>query len=241
MQTGTANSIPTSRAYWELRAEQVMDRVFCPSDSIDVEVLEAPAPPPRPSAALLWFCGGLTGLALVGALLLGLAWSRASQALQQERTLRVLQGLRELRAAGGDTAATPNPTTTAGSEQSPPPPPSEPWMEQLAALDGHGDGTSAAAPLQVPLNGPLTAPPPLPPLPPLPAAATGGATPELVGVVHSPGRSSAAIFRLNGSFSNASSGESIGSSGWRLLSTSGDSALIERGGVSRRVSIGSGL
>ena len=258
MRTGAAISTNTSRAYWELRAEQVMDRVFQPvagtarladdpspgqpeSIAVEVEVTEAPAPEPparRSGTPLLWLCGSLTGLALVGVTLLGLAWSRATQELQQERTLRLLQGLRELRVDGSGDAAAP-----AAGEPTPPPPPGEPWMEQLAELDGGG---SAAPPLQVPLHGPLTGAAPAlttpPPLPPLPAAAPGGgATPELVGVVQSPGRGGSAIFRLNGSFSNASSGDSIGGSGWRLLSTSGDSALIERDGVSRRVSIGSGL
>lgn len=252
------NSTHTSRAYWELRAEQVMDRVFRPlddpsgasaaaaeaqqADSIEVEVTESP---PQPHAALLWLCGGITGLALISAGLLALAWSRTSQELRQERTLQLLQAVREL-GGTGDRSAEPRSTAPQESgDQAPPPPPSEPWMEQLSELDGSGPG--GVAPLQVPLNGPLTTPAPAatapglgpPPLPPLPAGAAAG--PELVGVVQSPGRGGSAIFRLNGSFANASSGESIGASGWRLLSTSGDSALIERGGVSRRVSIGGGL
>jgi len=241
-----------SRAYWELRAEQVMDRVFRPLDgpsgvaadaqqpeSIEVEVTEAPA---RTGTGLLWLCGGIAGLALISAGLLALAWGRANQDLRQERTLQLLQAVREL-GGSGERTAQPNPTAPQDTaDQAPPPPPSEPWMEQLSALDGGGPG--GVAPLQVPLNGPLTTPAPAalgpPPLPPLPAGATAGA-PELVGVVQSPGRGSSAIFRLNGSFANANSGESIGASGWRLLSTSGDSAVIERGGVSRRVSIGAGL
>jgi hypothetical protein len=35
-------AIPTSRAYWELRAEQVLNRVFSPEAPIDVEVCETP-------------------------------------------------------------------------------------------------------------------------------------------------------------------------------------------------------
>ena len=249
MTPGAAINTTTSRAYWELRAEQVMDRVFRPldpqpqtratqgdNDSIDVEVTEA-APaltPTGPARSLLWLLGGLTGLALLSAALLGLGWNRASQDLSQERTMRLLQGLRELQHAPDADAPA---SAGAAAQQAPPPPPSEPWMEQLAGLPGGGNG---AAPLPVPLHGPLPAAPPAlaapPPLPPLPAE-----TPELVGVVQSPGRSGSAIFRVNGSFANANSGEGIGGSGWRLLNTSGDSALIERGGVSRRVSIGSGF
>jgi hypothetical protein len=36
-------------------------------------------------------------------------------------------------------------------------------------------------------------------------------------------------------------GESIGSSGWRLRSASGDTAVIEKGGEQRRISISSGF
>lgn len=99
----------TSQPYWELRAEQVMDRVFRPLDgpsgvaadaqqpeSIEVEVTEAPA---RTGTGLLWLCGGITGLALISAGLLALAWGRANQDLRQERTLQLLQAVRELGAA----------------------------------------------------------------------------------------------------------------------------------------------
>ena len=104
------------------------------------------------------------------------------------------------------------------------------------------------------MNGTLRAPapvasapsasgPPGPP-PPIPSGgggSGGGATPELVGVVQIPGKPGSAIFQVGGSSTNATAGESIGSSGWRLVTTSGDSAVIERAGVSRRVSISSGF
>ena len=38
-------AIPTSRAYWELRAEQVLNRVFAPEAPIDVEICESADPP----------------------------------------------------------------------------------------------------------------------------------------------------------------------------------------------------
>ncbi|MCP9928271.1 hypothetical protein [Cyanobium sp. CH-040] len=51
----SVRAIPTSRAYWELRAEQVLNRVFSPEAPIEVEVCETPGPagaapfaPPRP-------------------------------------------------------------------------------------------------------------------------------------------------------------------------------------------------
>jgi hypothetical protein len=52
-------AVPTSRAYWELRAEQVLNRVFSPEAPIDVEVCDTPvsagsatfAPRPNPADA----------------------------------------------------------------------------------------------------------------------------------------------------------------------------------------------
>ena len=35
--------IPTSRAYWELKAEQMLNRVFEPEKPIEVEVFDTPA------------------------------------------------------------------------------------------------------------------------------------------------------------------------------------------------------
>jgi len=90
----------------------------------------------------------------------------------------------------------------------------------------------------VPLNGTLQAPAPPAPVAGAPAA---GGTLELLGVVQIPGKAGSAIFQVGGSSTNALVGETIGSSGWRLVSTNGDSAVIERGGVSRRVSISSGF
>lgn len=52
----SVRAIPTSRAYWELRAEQVLNRVFSPEAPIEVEVCDTPASsqatpfPPRPAA-----------------------------------------------------------------------------------------------------------------------------------------------------------------------------------------------
>jgi len=50
-----------------------------------------------------------------------------------------------------------------------------------------------------------------------------------VGVVQVPGQSESAIFQIGGS------------AGWRLRSASGDTAVIEKGGEQRRVSISSGF
>jgi len=248
----TSRSTNTSRAYWELKAEQVMDRVFenagrsvpahlhtaSPSpqariqEPIDVEVRDSSRPwtRPWPLAAAAVAC-----IALVGGFSLWRGWSEARQDLRQERNLRLLEGIRHLGATPGETsnnAKAPEP----GREELPPPPPNQPWIEELGQLEARSSG--AVTPLQVPLNGTLQAPAPPAPVAGAPAA---GGTLELLGVVQIPGKAGSAIFQVGGSSTNALVGETIGSSGWRLVSTNGDSAVIERGGVSRRVSISSGF
>jgi len=256
----------TSRAYWELKAEQVMDRVFLnaadgprepsapasPSPAaaapIEVAVREEPAAPAvapwphpwrwpiaRPSNAVA--CG-LAALSLVTCLGLWRGWSEAQHDLRQERNLRLLEGIRGLAVPQGDGGPL---AAAAGSDGLPPPPPTEPWIEELQQLEAR---PGALAPLQVPLSGTLRAPaPPLSsaPVGSTPLAGGNGGMPELLGVVQIPGRSGSAIFQVGGSSSNALVGDSIGNSGWRLVSTSGDGAVIERGGVSRRVSISAGF
>ena len=58
-------SIPTSRAYWELKAEQVLNRVFEPEKPIEVEICDTPlvfsgGAPTQPNGSL---AVGLNGLA----------------------------------------------------------------------------------------------------------------------------------------------------------------------------------
>ena len=185
---------------------------------------------PRQIAAASVAC-----LTLIGGFSLWRGWSEARNDLRQERNLRLLEGIRSLGTAPDRSATNPAPAAT-GSDALPPPPPSEPWIEELGQLEARSPG--GVAPLQVPLNGTLQAPAPAATLPAAPAA---GATPELLGVVQIPGKPGSAIFQVGGSSTNALVGESIGGSGWRLVSTSGDSAVIERGGTSRRVSISSGF
>jgi hypothetical protein len=253
----------TSRAYWELKAEQVMDRVFenagRPSpaqlhhapratahqaapppdpEPIEVEVREAHWRWPwrRPQA---WQLASITlaGLGLLGGLGLWHGWSEARNDLRQERNLRLLEGIRSLESAPATTqAAAPDPN----SDGLPPPPPSEPWIEELGQLES-STPPAGAPPLQVPLNGTLQAPAPPATASAPSTASAGSGTPELLGVVQIPGKPGSAIFQLGGSSTNALVGEMIGSSGWKLVSTSGDSAVIERGGTSRRVSISSGF
>ena len=256
--------IPTSRAYWELKAEQVLNRVFEPEPPIVVEVCDTPSlaagasrgasqepyPPATPTSAswihqlgrqprLLLAGAGVTVMVMAGMALIALGiWNQSQQAIRQERNMLLIE---RLRAMGPGTLAISEglaqaelPKPTAQDDALPPPPPGsgEPWMEELASLPT--SSAPATEVLKVPVNSRITSPAP---------AATGatGAAPQLVGVVQVPGQSGSAIFQLGGSSTSAAVGESIGSSGWRLRSASGDSAVIEKGGEQRRVSISSGF
>ena len=277
--------IPTSRAYWELKAEQVLNRVFEPEKPIEVEVCVTPAafsnagsipvelhdlqpapakqPTSKPKQAsanrrqpsLLLAGASVTVMVVAGmALAVFGLWNQSQQAIRQERNMLLIERLRTM--GPGTTPAQANEPAQAasavgagGDGELPPPPPGEPWMEELATLPA--SSALAADVLKVPINSRLTSPAP---------AATGSAStpggsassgagnsggggnaPQLVGVVQVPGQSGSAIFQLGGSSTSAAVGESIGSSGWRLRSASGDTAVIEKGGEQRRISISSGF
>ena len=214
---GPIRSINTSKAYWELKAEQVMDRVFQPAsaqqaelnDAIEVDVRETTSTEANRTSSILrlqsrqWLLAGLILCALGSGLGLYQGWSSAQRQLRLERNARLLSDLRNL---------TPN-QEPATSEALPPPPPEEAWITQLPAL----------------------------PALPSESEAPAEALPELVGVVQIPGQRGSAIFQQGKSSSNALIGEQIGSSGWRLVSIQSDGAVIERSGVRRRVSIGAGF
>lgn len=228
--------IPTSRAYWELKAEQMLNRVFSGDAPIVVEVVEPETPPvaaaPERRAHLLPL--GITAAACATALVTSAAamlWNGQQQALRQERNLMLLERIRML----GPATAQAQPQANGGEQL--PPPPQEPWMEELAQLP------AASAPpaevLKVPFTPAITAGAPIAP-PPLPSDTSAG-LPLLVGVVQSQGRGASAIFQIGGSSTSAAVGESIAGSGWRLRSASGDVAVIERGGQQRRLSLSSGL
>lgn len=183
------------------------------------------------------------------------------QAIRQERNLLMLERLRSMGPAAPDAVATIGtvqsgapaggleavPGGVAGAEDGlPPPPPAEPWMQELATLP-----PSTAPParvLKVPMNGSVgRAAPPATAARPAGSAPTpggggsaGGPAPQLIGVVQSPGRGGSAIFQIGGASTSASVGESIGGSGWRLHSANGESAVIERNGEQRLISISSG-
>ena len=210
--------LPTSRAYWNLRAEQVMDKVFDqdalhssrPNQLIpvDVDVHEPPPPtPPAPAATTTtpWLLLIVSGIAVAGAVNSGWLISSLLQSrsqLDQERNLLMLERLQ----AEASTPAEPEPEWMASLE--PPAPPSSPGL-----------ALSPAAP----------EPLPIPTLTPMP---------QLTGVVQGPGGNSSAIFQLGTTSLSAGIGESIGSSGWRLDSISSGGAVISQHGQQRTLSVG---
>ena len=210
--------LPTSRAYWNLRAEQVMDKVF-DQDAlnssrpnhlipVDVDVHEPPPPtPPAPAATTTtpWLLLIVSGIAVAGAVNSGWLISSLLQSrsqLDQERNLLMLERLQ----AEASTPAEPEPEWMASLE--PPAPPSS-----------LGLALSPAAP----------EPLPIPTLTPMP---------QLTGVVQGPGGNSSAIFQLGTTSLSAGIGESIGSSGWRLDSISSGGAVISQHGQQRTLSVG---
>lgn len=270
--------IPTSRAYWELKAEQMMNRVFDPEATIDLDVAAPPEDPPSlplappvrrlrgraatPAQApsrhdrhtlLLTAMGGVCMISVASSVLYLTHSSRMQQALSQERSLLLVERLRSLGPANpAPLGAGVGPSLAGGPSILPlasdqlPPPPEEPWIEQLSQLP-QPEGSRAPV-LRVPVSPKLAAA-----APPATgggggggngysgsAAPAGGPVPELVGVVGSAGRPASAIFQMGGSSTSVSVGEAIGSSGWRLRSADGDTAMIERGGEVRRISISNG-
>lgn len=167
--------VPTSKAFWELKAEQVMDRVFADTTGassvalidpapIDVVVSEAPPQIPvpplprltRPAPTPFWqkpWLLVLAALALVGitsSVLLWRNWQMANKALDQERNLKMLERLRDLVPPAAEPVAYPagvaaGITTATLDPGLPPPPLDEPWVQELAPLSGGSAGPSSTA------------------------------------------------------------------------------------------------
>ena len=337
--------IPTSRAYWDLQAEKLMNRIFDPVDTIDLpsdadqsersalpaavsdqESSPAPAAAPaarpprwqrarRPQASPpndppgpaslnpasvklapvnlapvgtaaatpaqkrglqatlasikvhhqpLILVGAFAAAGLVSATsgVLALSqWNRFQESIQQERSLLLVERLRNFGPAAQAPATPPAPAlapptgliaqaslpqtglqpqaygqgSAVAENELPPPPPQEPWIEQLGELPR----PQRSAPiLRVPVSPKLAAAAAAPT--PVRRSPPPGPLPLLVGVVGAPGKVGSAIFQMGGSTSTVSVGETIGSSGWRLRSTDGDSVQIEHDGDIRRIAIGSG-
>ena len=220
--------LPTSRAYWNLRAEQVMDKVFDqdalhssrPNQLIpvDVDVHEPPPPtPPAPAATTTtpWLLLIVSGIAVAGAVNSGWLISSLLQSrnqLDQERNLQMLERLQSQ-------ASAPEPQVT----QAPP-------AAEVAASDP--DPQLAPTPSITPrlaLSPVAPQPLPVPALTPMP---------QLTGVVQGPGGNSSAIFQLDTTSLSAGIGESIGNSGWQLKAITSSGAVISQQGQQRTLSVG---
>ena len=226
--------LPTSRSYWNLRAEQVMDKVFDQEAlnsarpnhlvPVDVDVHDPPAPVPPPAQPNLtpsttsttpWLLLTVSGLAVAGAVNSGWLISSLLQSrnqLDQERNLQMLERLQTQ-------ASAPEPQVT----QAPP-------AAEVAASDP--DPQLSPRPSITPrlaLSPVAPQPLPVPALTPMP---------QLTGVVQGPGGNSSAIFQLDTTSLSAGIGESIGNSGWRLDAITSSGAVISQQGQQRTLSIG---
>jgi len=227
-----ASRLPTSRAYWNLRAEQVMDKVFAnpvlrnDADQlvpIDVAVHEPqpPMPADNPSgSADTWLIPVLTTVTAASvvctAWLVG-NWQTTSARLEQERQLLLIERLRPQ------------------APISPPEPtPDPPAVTTPAPTLSLAPTVSPAPTVSLePLTLPVQSPPP-PVAPPV----VQDELPQLTGVVQGPGNGSSAIFQWGNSSLSSGIGDAIGSSGWVLESVSENGAVIARDGRRHSLAVG---
>ena len=158
---------------------------------------------------------GVTLGALICSAWLARSWHLSEQARYRERNLALTEMLK--------TRATPSPSV--------PPTTAEP--EAVATLP-------SLEPLTLPLSAtiaPVTATSDDSSSEAVPADPDPISQPALVGVVHAEVGGSA-IFQLDNQSLSATPGESIGNSGWSLLSISSTGAVIERNGQRQSLSIG---
>ena len=236
--------LSTSRAYWNLRAEQVMDRVFKDGEqtleTVQVRV-DTPAPemrtpemPANQPTGLSWPQVCLVALGVIGVLgsgALALHWNLTQQTLERERNLALIERLRSNRPGGTATdAGNQPPVTTPAAGASGTIPPDDPPEIAMAPITT----TTELDPITVPL--------PTTPVQILPAdspiSAAPAPQPMLVGVVHSDNGGGSAIFQLGDLSLSAFPGDLIGNSGWTLRSVGDQGAVIERDGASQTLSVG---
>ena len=218
--------VPTSRAYWNLRAEQVMDKVFdretvtAPTQPnvvpVDVDVHEPTTKPTEPSESRspsIWLLPLISGIAVTGVICS--AWlvsslQRSRLELERQQSAVLIEQLREQVAAQESSA------------------------EETATREEASVALQSLEPLTVPIQQPLT----VEPLSSDQALAPMGPIPQLTGVVKGPGGSSSAIFQLGQGSVSAGIGEAIGSSGWVLTDVTDSGAVISRNGQRQTLSVG---
>ena len=238
--------LPTSRAYWNLRAEQVMGKVFNQEAldhaserhlvPVDVDVHEPPAQPPipakpapkqEPQRTTPWVIVVLSSLAVAGAVSSGWLINNLQQSrslLDQERSVMLIERLRSQNTSNQPLPSTqptaPQPSAASGTPI-PPPPPEPQWMQSLE-------------PLSLPIR---QLPHPEASIAATPAPVTTP-VPDLTGVVQGPAGSSSAIFQIGPNSMSAGVGDAIGSSGWTLESVSETGAVISQNGQKRTLTVG---
>ena len=222
-----------SRAFWNLRAEQVMDQVFSQGDTTLQalpSVLGSRAAQNakdqrdhRPQRPWLIASSVVAVLGIGTSLWLAHNWQRSLQALNRERDLQMIERLRRMPVAASTD------TTSAATE-----------ARSANDLATNGEAVAESTPALEPLTLPLAGPLPLADtsLSDESLAASLPAEPLLVGVVHTGGGQGSAIFQLDQLSLSASPGEAIGNSGWRLKTVQANGAVIEREGVQRTLSVG---
>ena len=255
-----------SRHFWELKADQVLNRVFDQQNAepastnrnefTDVEILSFRAheslegtnnPQEKkvhtPTSKQLWLTFGITSAAALSLAFFHLA-SEHQRSLVQAHNLHLLRQLREDGQRGSEQGNPKNSTINDNqiiSSSVPPTPPNEEWMEELAKLPP--SDTRASELLKVPLHGTLKTGQQSTPSAQTSIGTTGGNRadlPQLLGIIQGVGTRGAAIIQWNGTSANVNVGEAIGTSGWLLRSSNGESAVIERSGLQRRISINAG-
>jgi len=236
---------PTSSTYWNLRAEQVLNKVFETNALEPVEVAvhehEIPIPPParpaaeqpapseqadrQPANSATGLISFLTVVAVCGTVSSGWLlshWQSSRDQLAQERNLLMLERLRGASTPQQAAQRTAVVQPEASAALSPPPP--EPaWMSELEPLTL--EETKLPAMDSPPVATPISATP-------------RGPMPQLTGVVQGPGGNSSAIFQFGSSSFSAGLGEAIGSSGWMLDSISEAGAVIRRNGQRHNLAVG---
>ena len=215
--------VPTSRAYWNLRAEQVMDQVFdretatAPSQPhlvpVDVAVHEPTTKPTERRSPSAWLLPLISGIAVAGVICS--AWlvsslQRSRLELERQQNTALIEQLREQVAA------------------------QETRAEEKVAPEEASVALQSLEPLTVPIQQPLT----VEPLSSEQGLAPMEPAPQLTGVVKGPGGSSSAIFQLGQGSVSAGIGEAIGNSGWVLTDVTDSGAVISRNGQSQTLSVG---
>ena len=236
--------LPTSRDYWNLRAEQVMDRVFSDGDNV-LEKVQVQVHPQTAQTeantlnptALTWPQVSLAALgliALLGSSGLALQWRLSQQTLEREGNLALIERLRNNQLVQNkNNQGKPAPITTSQT-----------------ATEPLSEATSSADPLEITALPNASATQLAPITVPLPKAEITSATsiadqarsiapqPLLVGVVHAGNGDGSAIFQLGELSLSTVPGEAIGNSGWTLQSVSANGAVIERSGATQSLSVG---